>query len=95
MVILGLVLIGLGALAILGAVFVSEGSAQLLGLDLTALEIFLVGVVAGAFLLWGFGILKYGTKREFRLRRERKRLTELSEKLDRVELERQADDEPT
>jgi hypothetical protein len=95
MVILGLVLIGLGALAILGAVFVSEGSAQLLGLDLTALEIFLVGVVAGAFLLWGFGILKYGTKRELRLRRERKRLTELSEKLDRVELERQADDEPT
>ena len=36
-------------------------------MDLTALAIFLVGVAAGAFVLWGFAILKYGTKRELRL----------------------------
>ena len=44
--ILGLLLIGVGVVAILSAVFVSEGSAELLGLDLTALGIFLVGVGA-------------------------------------------------
>ncbi len=87
MVILGLLLIGLGALAIVAAIMVSDGSAELLGMQLSAMEIFLVGVVAGAFLIWGFAILKYGTKRELRLRRERKQLTELSEKLDRVERE--------
>ena len=93
MVILGLLLIGVGVIAILSAVFVSEGSAQLLGLDLTALGIFLVGVGAGAALLWGYSILKYGTRRELKARRERKELNELSAKLDRVESERQKDDD--
>ena len=44
MVILGLLLVILGGAVILAAVFVSDGSAQLLGMDLTALAIFLVGV---------------------------------------------------
>lgn len=92
MVILGLVLIGLGALAVLAAIFVSEGTAQLLGMELTSLAIFLVGVAAGACMLWGFMILKYGTKRELRLRKERKQLTELSQKLDRVESDQHPDD---
>lgn len=91
MVILGLLLIGLGAIAILAAVLVSNGSAELLGMDLSALTIFLSGVFAGAFLLWGFAILKYGTKRGLRHRKERKQLTELSEKLDRVEADRSSD----
>jgi len=93
MVILGLLLIGVGVVAILSAVFVSEGSAELLGLDLTALGIFLVGVGAGAALLWGYSILKYGTRRELKARRERKELNELSAKLDRVESERKKDDD--
>lgn len=91
MVFLGLILIALGAIAILSAVFVSDGSAELLGMDLTALAIFLVGVGAGAALIWGFAILKYGTKRELRQRKERKQLNELSDKLDKVEAERRAD----
>lgn len=70
MVALGILLIVLGALAVLAAVFISEGSAELLGIDLSALGIFLVGVAAGAAILWGFGILKYGTKRELQIRRE-------------------------
>ena len=91
MVFLGLLLIVLGAIAILAAVFVSDGSAELLGMDLTALAIFLIGVGAGAAVIWGFTILKYGTKRELRQRKERKQLNELSEKLDRVEAERRTD----
>ncbi|MEZ5093260.1 hypothetical protein [Nocardioides sp.] len=91
MVFLGLLLIVLGAVAILSAVFVSDGSAELLGMDLSALTIFLIGVAAGAALIWGFAILKYGTKRELRQRKERKQLNELSEKLDKVEADRRAD----
>jgi hypothetical protein len=93
MVILGLLLIGVGAIAILSAVFVSDGSAELLGMDLTALAIFLVGVGAGAAVLWGYSILKYGTRRELKARRERRELNELSAKLDRAESERKRDDD--
>jgi hypothetical protein len=96
MVILGLLLIGIGAVTILSAFFATgDGKLELLGVDLTALQIFLVGVVAGAFVLWGFTILKYGTKRGLRQRREHRRLSQLSEKLDRVEAERRRDDEET
>jgi len=95
MVILGLLLIGVGVVAILSAVFVSEGSAELLGLDLTALGIFLVGVGAGAAVLWGYSILRYGTRRELKARRERKELHELSAKLERAESERKKDDDVT
>ncbi len=93
MVILGLLLIALGGLAIVAAVLASEGEATLLGIDMSALTIFLVGVVAGAFILWGFTILKYGTKRELRQRKERKQLNELSEKLDRAEADRRSEAE--
>ncbi len=42
--------------------------------------------------LWGFSILKWGTKRSLAHRRERKELTELNQKLERVEAERRDDD---
>ncbi len=93
MVILGLLLLILGAIAILAAVFLSDGTAELLGADLSALTIFLIGVAAGAALIWGFAILKWGTRRELRARKERKQLDELSQKLDRAEAERRAEDE--
>ena len=54
-------------------------------------ESFFVGVAAGAAILWGFSILKWGTKRSLAHRRERKELTELNQKLERVEAERRAD----
>ncbi len=91
MVILGLLLIVLGALAIVAAVFTGTGTTSLLGIDMSALAIFLVGVAAGAFILWGWAVLKYGTKRELRARRERRRLSELSDKLDAVSSERSVD----
>jgi len=93
MVILGLLLILLSVIAILSAVFVSAGSAELLGLDLTALVIFLIGVGSGAALIWGYSLMKYGTRRELKARRERKELNELSAKLERVEAERKRDDD--
>lgn len=94
MVILGLMLILASVVAILSAVFVSEGSAELLGIDMKALSIFLVGVGAGAALLWGYSLMKYGTRRELKARRERKELNELSAKLERVEADRKKDEDP-
>jgi len=95
MVILGLLLIGAGVIAILSAVFVSEGTVTYLGLDLSALGIFLVGVGAGVAVLWGYTILRFGTRRELKARRERKELNELSAKLDRAEADRKSDDDIT
>lgn len=92
MMFLGLLLIIIGAAAILAAIFVSEGQGELLGVDMSTLGVFLVGVAAGAAVLWGISILKWGTKRGLARRRERKELTELNAKLDRVEAERRADD---
>jgi hypothetical protein len=88
MVVLGLLLIVLGVLAILAGVFLNEGTGELLGIDMGSVGVFLVGVAAGALLLWGFSILKWGTKRGLARRRESKELSRLSEKLDRVESDR-------
>ena len=95
MVFLGLALMILGGIAILSALFVSEpgSGGELLGFGVTTLESFLVGVAAGAAILWGFSILKWGTKRSLAHRRERKELTQLNEKLDRVEAERKREDD--
>jgi len=93
MVILGLALIILGGIAVLSAIFVSEPGTggELLGFDVTTLQSFLIGVAAGAAILWGFSILKWGTKRGLAQRRERRELTRLNEKLDRVEADRDRD----
>lgn len=74
MVGLGLVLMLVGLIALLSALFVSEGSAELLGMELSALTIFAIGLVSGVCLIWGFGILKWGTRRSIADRKERKEL---------------------
>ncbi len=94
MLLLGLILIALGALAIVAAVFTVElvgGDIELIGIELTPLGLFLIGVAAGAAVLWGFDIFKWGTKRGLARRREQKQLNELSEKLDRADAERRHD----
>jgi hypothetical protein len=96
MVLLGFVLIGAGALVIVSAVFTAEmnGTAlEVVGLGVSPLGLFLLGVGAGLAILWGFGILKYGTKRTLRQRRESKRLEELSEKLEVADRERRRDND--
>lgn len=93
MVILGILLIALGAVAIVAALGTAEGSGvELLGADIGAVTLFFVGLAAGVAILWGFGLTKWGTKRSIRHRRESKRLNELSEKLDEREAERRADE---
>ena len=93
MVVLGLLLLVVGALAIVAAVFTAHGSAQLLGLDIAALTMFFVGLVAGVLVLLGYSFTKWGTKRTLKHRRDSKRLDELSAQLDRREQERQRDDD--
>lgn len=95
MVILGLLLILLGTIAILSAVFVSKGTGELLGINMSSLEIFLVGVAAGAAILWGYSLLKWGTRRGLAQRKERKELGQLNDKLKRAESERQEPQQPT
>ena len=97
MVFLGLALIILGGIAILSALFVSEPGTggELMGFDVTTLEAFFVGVGAGAAILWGFSILKWGTKRGLAHRKERKELSRLNEKLERVEADRRDDNGTT
>ena len=94
MFVLGLILIAAGALAIVAAVGTAEGSGvELLGTDLSAMALFLVGVGSGVAILWGFGILKYGTKRSLRQRRESKQLSELHEKLEKHENDKRDDNQ--
>ena len=93
MVILGLLLILLGALAIAGVVVdVDSIRVELLGAEISAVALFLLGVASGVAILWGFGILKFGTKRSLRHRREQKELAELNQKLDRAEADRKDED---
>ncbi len=94
MVILGLVLIALGALAIVSGVFASEVDGtqlQFLGQDVSPVVLFLIGVGAAVAIWWGLSILKVGSKRSWARRKEQKRLTELSEQLDTVEAKRRMD----
>ena len=85
MVVLGLVLIGLGVVLVLTALLSGDGTAEMLGNDLTALTIFLLGLASGALILWGVGVLRFGARRSLERRREHRQLSELSQKLDRVE----------
>ncbi|GAB3200040.1 hypothetical protein GCM10027062_18370 [Nocardioides hungaricus] len=92
MVVLGLVLIGLGALAIVAALFTAEGTnVGLLGADIGAMAMFFVGLGAGLAILWGFGFTKWGTKRTLRQRRESRQLGELHEKLERHQSDERRD----
>ena len=94
MLVLGLLLMAAGVLAILAALATASGTVELLGTHLSALTIFFLGVGAGLALLWGFTVTKFGTRRTLRHRRESRRLSELSAKLDRVEAERQQEPAP-
>jgi type VI protein secretion system component VasK len=94
MVILGLVLIALGALVIVCGVFTSEVDGtqlQFLGQDLSPVVLFLIGVGSAVAIWWGLWLLKSGSRRSWARRKEQKRLEELSEKLDSVEAKRRMD----
>jgi membrane protein implicated in regulation of membrane protease activity len=92
MIVLGLLLVLAGLLVVLAALFSTDGTATMLGNELTALTIFLLGLVSGVAVLWGYAVAKFGARRTLQRRREHKQLTELSEKLERAETERREQD---
>ena len=94
MLILGLLLIALGALAIVCGVFaveIDDGQLQFLGQDIDPVALFLIGVGAAVAIWWGLWLFKSGTKRSWARRREQKRLEDLSQKLDNVDERRRMD----
>jgi uncharacterized protein (DUF58 family) len=80
MVVLGLLLIAIGVVGIVAALFSTSGTASFLGADLGARTIFMLGVVAGVAILWGLTISKFGVRRSIHQRRENKRLRQLAER---------------
>lgn len=98
MVILGLILVGVGAVLVVLGLFTSgvkfeddQGSVEFANIELTTEALFLVGVAAAALILVGLWAMKIGAKQGWRHRKEQKRLNELSEKLEKVEAERRAE----
>jgi uncharacterized protein (DUF58 family) len=98
MLILGLVLIAAGGLLIVAAIFTAEttgtsAAVEILGTEVGAVTLFLLGLGAGVAILWGLSITKFGAGRSLKQRKEQKRLNELSEKLNKVESEKRHDDD--
>jgi hypothetical protein len=94
MLILGLLLVAAGAAVIVAAVFTAEvtsGQIEIIGIEIGAVALFVLGVASALAILWGFSIGKFGARRSMRQRRENQRLEELSAKLDRVEAERRGE----
>src|SRR5688572_17640424 len=85
MVIVGVLLLLVGAALILASLLTADVSAagdlEVLGIDVGAPVLFLLGVAAAVAVLLGWWILKFGVKREWRQRKEQKHYEELSEKL--------------
>lgn len=88
MVVLGLLVLAIGVVLLLAGLFTAESTAtglEVLRIDVSPVTLFLLGVAAAAALLWGVTITRFGARRALKARREHKQLSELSEKLDRVE----------
>jgi hypothetical protein len=100
MVILGLLLLLAGVALVLVGVFSTgydldkDGNTHvaILNNDTTPEFLFVMGMVASALILFGLWSMKVGAKQGWRHRQERKRLDELSAKLDRAEAERRAEE---
>jgi type VI protein secretion system component VasK len=94
MVILGLLLIALGALAIVCGLFATEinnGKLEFLGQDVSPVVLFLIGVGAAVAIWWGLWLLKSGSQRSWARRKEQKRLEKLSADLDQADQRRRMD----
>ena len=94
MVVLGLILLAAGVVTILAGVLTAENAAgmvQVLGVDVGAPTLFLLGLASGLAVLLGAVLVRSGTRRSLQARREHRQLEELSQKLDAVEAERRRD----
>ncbi len=95
MLLLGLLVVLVGVVLILLGVFATDvsplGQIDIIGIDIGTTTLFLLGIGAGAAVLFGSSIAKYGVRRGLKQRKENKKMEELSEKLDRAEAERRRD----
>ena len=95
MVVFGLVLVVLGAVIVVLGLFTSdvkfednEATVEIANVNLSTEGLFLAGIIAAALILVGLWAVKLGAKMNWKQRKEQKRLNALSEKLDKVELDR-------
>ncbi len=95
MVVFGLVLVVLGAVIVVLGLFTSdvkfednEATVEIANVNLSTEGLFLAGIIAAALILVGLWAVKLGAKMNWKQRKEQKRLNVLSEKLDKVELDR-------
>jgi steroid 5-alpha reductase family enzyme len=100
MVVFGLVLVALGAVIIVLGLFTSEvkfedneATVEIANVNLSTEGLFLAGVIAAALVLVGLWAVKLGAKMTWKHRKEQKRLSELSEKLEKAEAGRRRDDD--
>lgn len=98
MVLFGLVIVLLGVGILLAGLFASgydaEGSSitnELLQVNMQAEVLFLFGVASGVLMVLGLWIMKRGAQQGLKHRKEQRKLTELSEKLEAHE--RRAEDD--
>lgn len=95
MLLLGVLVILVGVVLILLGVFATDvstlGQIDMIGIDVGTTTLFVLGVAAGAAVLAGSSIAKYGVRRGLKQRKENKKMSALSEKLDRAESERRRD----
>ncbi|HVK29289.1 MAG TPA: hypothetical protein VM575_13195 [Nocardioides sp.] len=100
MVIIGLLLLIVGVLAILSGVFGSDydvdgkdrRTTEIIGINVDPEVLFLIGVASGLLVLAGLWFMKTGAKQGWKRRKEQKRLSDLSQKLDEVEADRRRED---
>ncbi|GAA4815671.1 hypothetical protein ACFQ0K_07340 [Nocardioides caeni] len=103
MVILGLVLLVIGALGILAGIFGTEAESTssqgttdvhttFIGLEMGASTLFVVAVVSTLLVVAGLWFMKAGAKQGWKRRKEQKKYSELNEKLERAEAERLRDE---
>ncbi|TQK68293.1 MULTISPECIES: hypothetical protein [unclassified Nocardioides] len=102
MLLLGLVILVVGVIGLVLSFFgasidYKHRSAEIMNWDVAPGTLVLWGAVSTLLVVAGLWMMKAGAKQGWRRRKEQKRLTELSDKLDQVELERRrnelADDE--
>ncbi len=97
MLLLGLVVLLVGVIALIVSFFgasvdYKHRSTEILNWDVSPGTLVLWGAVSTLLIALGLWMMKAGARQGWKRRKEQKRLTELSEKLDEVELERRRDE---
>ncbi|MBM0123815.1 hypothetical protein [Pimelobacter simplex] len=93
MLLLGLVLLVVGVIGLVLSFFgasidYKHRSAEIMNWDVAPGTLVLWGAASMLLIVLGLWLMKAGAKQGWKRRKEQKRLTELSDKLDQVELER-------